>query len=180
MEEINKNQFGYQLVAILGVISCTFLSLFTFSSTASADTVLMHSASIANMNFAANNEFIYNPRSLQWKAINKNGKVVRTGRGSGGRSYCPDIHRSCHTPTGTFHVMSKGNAGCRSSRYPVGKGGAAMPYCMFFSKYYAIHGSNDLPHRNASHGCIRVSPSDAHWLHENFINIGTTVVVKPY
>lgn len=139
-----------------------------------------HEISIANVNFAANNEFVFNPRTLQWKAINANGKVVRTGRGSGGRGYCPDIHRSCHTPTGTFSVIAKSGPSCRSSRYPVGKGGAPMPYCMFFSKYYAIHGSPDVPNRNASHGCVRVVPSDARWLNQNFVHIGTKVVIKPY
>jgi lipoprotein-anchoring transpeptidase ErfK/SrfK len=137
---------------------------------------LMVASSVA----MATNAFIYNPRSLQWTAISDQGHVVRTGQGSGGRSYCPDIHRSCRTPTGTYHVQSKGGPGCHSSRYPVGRGGAPMPYCMFFSKYYAIHGSSDVPRRNASHGCIRVRPSDARWLHQNFIKIGTTVVVKPY
>ena len=128
----------------------------------------------------AHNEFVYNPRTLTWKAINSNGKVVRSGRGSAGRHYCPDIKRSCRTPTGTYHVLSKGGASCRSSRYPVGRGGAPMPYCMFFSRYYAIHGSYDVPHHNASHGCIRVQPSDARWLNHNFVEVGTTVVVKPY
>jgi hypothetical protein len=131
-------------------------------------------------NLAMNGEFIYNPRSLKWTAINDQGQVVRTGRGSGGRSYCPDIKRSCRTPTGTYHVIAKRGADCRSSRYPLGVGGAAMPYCMFFSKYYAVHGSYDVPNRNASHGCIRVTPSDAAWLHRHFMKIGTTVVVKPY
>ena len=124
--------------------------------------------------------FIYNPRTLQWKAINAFGIVVRTGRGSAGRGYCPDIHRSCHTPVGTFHVLSIGGADCRSSRYPLGHGGAPMPYCMFFSKNYAIHGSPDVPNYNASHGCIRVRPSDAHWLSHNFMEIGTTVIIRPY
>jgi lipoprotein-anchoring transpeptidase ErfK/SrfK len=126
------------------------------------------------------NTFIFSPRTLQWSAVDSNGEVVRTGHGSAGRSYCPDIHRSCRTPTGTYHILSKGSASCRSSRYPVGKGGAPMPYCMFFSKYYAIHGSYDVPNRNASHGCLRVTPSDARWLHQNFIKIGTKVVIKPY
>jgi len=128
----------------------------------------------------ASGEFVYNPKTLQWKAINGSGQVVRTGRGSAGSSYCPDIHRSCRTPTGTYYVMSKGGAGCHSSRYPVGRGGAPMPYCMFFSKNYAIHGSYEIPHRNASHGCIRVKPQDAHWLSSHFVNVGTKVVVKPY
>jgi lipoprotein-anchoring transpeptidase ErfK/SrfK len=127
-----------------------------------------------------NDTFVYNPRSLQWNAIDGAGKVVRSGRGSGGQSYCADIHRACRTPSGTYHVVSKRGADCRSSRYPVKKGGAPMPYCMFFSKNYAIHGSSDVPNYNASHGCIRVKPSDARWLNQHFMKIGTTVVVKPY
>lgn len=126
------------------------------------------------------NEFIYNPKTYEWKAINANGSVVRTGHGSGGKSYCADIKRSCRTPTGVYHIRSKGDATCRSSRYPVGRGGAPMPYCMFFSDYYAIHGSNDVPRRNASHGCVRVTPGDAKWLSHDFIKIGTKVVIKPY
>lgn len=124
--------------------------------------------------------FVFNPRSLSWTAINQNGHVVKSGRASGGRSYCPDIRRSCRTPSGTYTIHSKGGPSCRSSRYPVGRGGAPMPYCMFFSKYYAIHGSYDVPNYNASHGCIRVQPRDAKWLSDNFIRIGTRVVVKPY
>lgn len=150
--------------AVLGVILIMSISLLLLPEVANT----------------ANNAFVYNPRSLQWKAIKADGTVVRTGRGSAGRAYCPDIHRSCRTPTGTYHVIAKRGADCRSSRYPVGKGGAPMPYCMFFSKYYAVHGSYDVPNRNASHGCIRVKPNDAHWLHQNFMKIGTTVVVKPY
>ncbi len=126
------------------------------------------------------NEFVFSPRTLQWKAINDSGKVVRTGHGSGGRSYCPDIHRSCRTPVGTFHVIGKGGAGCRSSRYPVGRGGAPMPWCMYFSKYYAVHGSYEVPNYNASHGCIRIHPGDAKWLYKNFMHVGTRVVVKSY
>jgi len=130
--------------------------------------------------FAAGNTFVFNPNTLTWKAINENGKVVRSGRGSGGRRYCPDIGRSCKTPSGVYSIISKGGSGCRSSRYPVGKGGAPMPYCMFFSKYYAIHGSYDVPNHNASHGCVRVRPSDASWLSRNFIHVGTKVIIKSY
>ncbi|KTD06435.1 enhanced entry protein EnhA [Legionella gratiana] len=129
---------------------------------------------------AVANTFIFNPNTHSWKAINSQGKVVRTGRASGGKRYCPDIHRSCKTPSGVFTVWSKGGPGCVSSRYPVGKGGSPMPYCMFFSKYYAIHGSYDVPNYNASHGCIRVTPSDAKWLRYHFIEIGTKVIVRPY
>ena len=129
---------------------------------------------------ASGNTFIFNPNTLSWKAIDENGQVVRTGRGSGGRHYCSDIHRSCKTPSGVYRVISKGGPGCHSSRYPVGRGGAPMPYCMFFSKYYAIHGSYEVPNYNASHGCVRVRPSDASWLSRNFVKVGTKVVIKPY
>ncbi len=131
-----------------------------------------------NLSFA--NTFVFYPGELKWVAINNNGTVVKSGKASGGRKYCPDIKRACRTPTGTYHVISEGGPNCRSSRYPVGRGGAKMPYCMFFSRYYAIHGSYELPDYNASHGCIRVRPSDAKWLQQNFVKIGTTVVVKPY
>lgn len=127
----------------------------------------------------AGNTFVYNPRSLQWKAV-KNGKVIRTGRGSGGKGYCKDVRRACRTPTGTYRIISKGGPGCKSSRYPVGKGGAPMPYCMFFSKYYAIHGSPDVPNYNASHGCVRVKPHDARWLSHHFLEVGSQVEIKPY
>ncbi|MCX7114599.1 MAG: L,D-transpeptidase [Gammaproteobacteria bacterium] len=134
----------------------------------------------STVQLASNGTFVFNPRTHQYYAINPNGTVVKQGRASGGRSYCPDIRRSCRTPSGVYHVMSKGGSSCRSSRYPVGHGGAPMPYCMFFSKYYAVHGSYDVPNYNASHGCIRVRPSEAYWLNRNFIRVGTKVVVKPY
>lgn len=129
---------------------------------------------------ASANTFVFNPNTLTWKAIDSNGKVVRTGKGSGGKKYCKDVHRGCKTPSGVFTIWSKGGPGCVSSRYPVGKGGSPMPYCMFFSKYYAIHGSYDVPNYNASHGCVRVHPGDARWLSKNFIHIGTKVIIKPY
>ena len=131
-------------------------------------------------NVAEADTFVFNPRTLSWVAINHNGHVVKSGRASGGRHYCPDIKRACRTPTGTYTIHSKGGVDCRSSRYPVGHGGAKMPYCMFFSQYYAIHGSDEVPHYNASHGCIRVPPSDARWLSQHFIRVGTKVVIKPY
>ncbi|HAT9080505.1 TPA: L,D-transpeptidase family protein, partial [Legionella pneumophila subsp. pneumophila] len=33
---------------------------------------------------------------------------------------------------------------------------------------------------NASHGCVRVKPQDARWLSQNFIKIGTKVIIKSY
>jgi len=124
--------------------------------------------------------FIFSPKLLTWAAYDSNGELVRKGHGSAGRGYCPDIHRACHTPTGSFRVQSKRGADCKSSIYPRPRGGAKMPYCMFFHKQYAVHGSYDVPDYNASHGCVRVYPQDAQWLNSTFMSIGTKVIVKPY
>lgn len=115
-----------------------------------------------------------------WSAFDSSGSLVRSGHVSGGKKYCPDIGRGCKTVTGTFTVYTKKGAGCKSSRFPVGKGGAPMPYCMFFHKGYALHGSNHVPNYNASHGCVRMSPSDAKWLNQNFVQVGKTRVSVKY
>lgn len=124
---------------------------------------------------------VFDPKHHTWAAY-LDGKKIKSGRASGGKSYCPDIGRGCRTIVGTFKVISKKGPGCKSSRFPVEtRGGAPMPWCMHFhAKGYAIHGSNDVPNHNASHGCIRVVLADAKWLNQNFVRIGTTVVVLPY
>lgn len=124
--------------------------------------------------------FIFDPRKLRWYAYNASGKLVKSGRASGGKHYCPDVRRACRTPVGSFSIHRKGSRYCKSSKYPLGRGGAPMPYCMFFHRGYAIHGSPDVPNHNASHGCIRVQPGSARWLHGNFITNGTKVIVRSY
>lgn len=111
---------------------------------------------------------------LAWGAYDDQGNLVKWGRASGGKNYCPDIRRGCRTVTGTYTIYSKKGPGCKSSRFPVGKGGAPMPYCMHFKGGYAMHGSNSVPGYNASHGCVRVHPSDAQWLNQNFVRVGST------
>ncbi|MBA2651421.1 MAG: L,D-transpeptidase [Tatlockia sp.] len=133
----------------------------------------------AGIEIAYSNSFVFNPRTLTWKAVS-DGKVVRSGKAIGGGKYCHDVGRSCKTPSGTYSIISKGGADCKSSRYPVGKGGAKMPYCMFFSKNYAVHGSYEMPNYNASHGCIRVKPEAARWLNHEFLHIGSPVIIKSY
>ena len=66
--------------------------------------------------------------------------------------------RGYHTPTGNYrptrmHVM------WRSRKYHM----SPMPYSIFFRGGYAIHGTYDLKRlgRRASHGCIRLHPSNA-------------------
>lgn len=124
--------------------------------------------------------FIFDPKRLRWYVYDRSGELVGSGRASGGKSYCADVRRACKTPVGSFKVYSMGGPGCISKKFPIGKGGAPMPYCMFFHGGYAIHGSYDLPNHNASHGCIRVAPSAARWLQKNVMEYGTKVIVRPY
>jgi hypothetical protein len=124
--------------------------------------------------------FIFDPHQLEWAAYDSNGEFVRKGIASGGQDYCQDTGKACKTPGGTFRVYNKGGPGCVSSKFPLGRGGAPMPYCMFFKGGFAIHGAYELPNYNASHGCIRVLPSDAEWLNNNFMEIGTIVHVIKY
>lgn len=127
-------------------------------------------------------EFVFSPVKLAWGAYSADGELVGYGRASGGADFNHELKRQSHTPTGLFHVRSKGEYNCRSSKYPLPHGGALMPYCMFFLKNYAIHGAppQSVPNYNASHGCIRLTNSAAKWLRYNFINIGTRVKVLPY
>lgn len=105
---------------------------------------------------------------LAFGAYGEDGQLQYWGPISSGQSYCRDVRRGCKTPTGQFAIYNKGGAGCASSKYPLGRGGAPMPYCMFFHKGYALHGSNDVPGYNASHGCVRLFTNDAKWLNKEF------------
>lgn len=113
---------------------------------------------------------------LAWGAYDADGNLVNWGPVSGGKSYCSDIGRGCRTITGEFTVYRKQGSGCKSSRFPVGRGGAPMPYCMHFKGGYAMHGSPTVPGYNASHGCVRMFTEDAQWLNHNFVNVGSTRV----
>lgn len=124
--------------------------------------------------------FIFNPKTLIWNAYAPDGTLVRSGHRSGGSNYCRDLHRRCHTPVGFFYVYGKGNASCKSSKFPIDRPGAPMPWCMYFHGGFAIHGSYEVRNYNASHGCVRIEPADAYWLSHNLIVIGTVVIIKPY
>ncbi|MDR3477329.1 MAG: L,D-transpeptidase [Gammaproteobacteria bacterium] len=115
--------------------------------------------------------------NLAWGAYDEQGTLVRWGPASGARGYCPDIHGGCHTPTGSFAIYRKLGDECVSSKFPVGRGGAPMPYCMYFHGGFALHGSYEVPGYNASHGCVRLFVGDAEWLNETFTDIGTRVYV---
>ena len=125
--------------------------------------------------------FIFDPKLTAWAAYDAQGNLVESGSASGGKDYCEDVGHECRTVTGTFHVYSKKGADCTSSIYPIEtNGGARMPYCMHFNGGYSIHAAYEVPNANVSHGCIRVQPEAAKWLNQDFMDLGTTVVVKPY
>lgn len=111
---------------------------------------------------------IVNYEKLAFGAYDENGALVHWGPISAGKGYCPDIRRQCNSPRGTFKIYRKEGEGCASSKFPVGRGGAPMPYCMFFHGGFALHGSSEVPGYHASHGCIRIFIDDAKWLNENF------------
>lgn len=126
-------------------------------------------------------EFIFDPKAAAWAAYDAEGHRVMTGSASGGKDLCEDVGKPCRTVTGTFKVYNKRGADCKSGEYPVEtEGGAKMPYCMYFFQGFTIHAGYEVPTYNASHGCIRVLPSAAKWLNEQFITIGTRVVVLSY
>lgn len=125
--------------------------------------------------------FIFDPKVFAWAAYDELGNRVMTGSASGGKDFCEDVKASCRTVTGTFRVYHKKGIECRSGEYPVETtGGAKMPYCMYFFRGYTIHAAFEVPSANSSHGCVRVFPSAAKWLNEQFITLGTQVTIMPY
>jgi hypothetical protein len=126
-------------------------------------------------------EFVFDPKAFCWAAYDAKGQRVMTGSASGGKDYCEDAGQPCRTVTGTFRVYNKHGLECRSGEYPVETtGGAKMPYCMYFYRGFTVHAAYDVPEANSSHGCIRVLPSAAKWLNEQFMTIGTRVTVLSY
>jgi hypothetical protein len=126
---------------------------------------------------------IFDPSLLAWAAYDAEGTLLRWGPAAGGKSYCPDVRRSCLTPVGTFQVNFKGGRYYRSHKYPLGcQGGgcAPMPWFVEFAEGAGFHHSRTVPGMHASHGCVRLFAEDAEWIHQEFAEIGTKVRVRPY
>jgi L,D-transpeptidase ErfK/SrfK len=131
---------------------------------------------------------IVEPKDFAFGAYDEQGKLVHWGPVSMGRGWCADVNSRCKTPSGKFAVYDKRGAGCVSSKFPVGKGGAPTAFCMFFKGGYALHASAEVPGYHASHGCVRIFYQDAQWLNQQFIELpnknnggrGTDVIVRPY
>lgn len=124
---------------------------------------------------------VVDAKLFAWGAY-QDGKFVRGGIANAGANYCPDKGGSCRTTIGTFRIYSMGDVNCASKIYPIPKGGALMPYCMYFYNGESLHGSPDhmLSENNISHGCIHMRIPDAEWLRYNFASVGTKVVIQPY
>jgi len=87
--------------------------------------------------------------------------------------------RGYRTPTGTFQPTALA-VWHRSTIYS----GSPMPYSIFFLRGYAIHGSYEIKHlgRPASHGCVRLHPSNAKALYSLVSSYGranTTIQITP-
>lgn len=107
---------------------------------------------------------------LAFGAYDENGVLQKWGPISGGKNWCSDVGRGCRTPVGSYEVYSRRGANCVSYKFPIGKGGAPMPYCMFFKGGFAMHGSPKVPGYHASHGCVRMFTEDAKWIDREFSN----------
>jgi len=123
---------------------------------------------------------IVDPRVHAWGAYSEDGRLIHAGLASAGSGWCHDLGRPCRTRSGTFRIHSLGDSDCFSKKFPLGEGGAPMPYCMYFNGGQGIHGSYELAEGNISHGCVRISVSDAYWLRFNFAHIGTKIIIRPY
>lgn len=128
---------------------------------------------------------VVNQNLLAFAAYDPDGNLVFWGPIASGKDYCPDIRRSCRTITGIYYVFNKKGYPCRSNIFPIGRGGSHMPYCMFFYKGYALHGSKEVYGFRDSHGCVRLFTRDAKWLNENFMDVieksgdmGTKIVIQ--
>jgi L,D-transpeptidase catalytic domain len=134
-------------------------------------------------------QIIVDQNKLAWGAFDAKGQLLNWGPIASGTDICSDNRtKSCLTLTGTFRFFNKEDQRCTSGVYPLERGGGAkMFWCMFFHKGFALHGSNDIPGRRASHGCVRLFTPDAKWLNQHFVEIasdknhqmGTLVIVKP-
>ena len=130
----------------------------------------------------AENTVVVDPRVHVWGAYGPDGTLIKAGQASAGSDWCNDLGHPCHTGVGTFRVYSLGSPDCKSHIFPLHKGGAPMPYCMYFNSGQALHGvpDSEVGDGNFSHGCVRMHVSDAEWLRYNFVNVGTKVIIRPY
>ena len=137
------------------------------------DSLTIYDVSPMPLRIKANGEktIIVDQAKLAWAAYDYEGRLVKWGPISSGKDYCRDVGRACNTKPGIFYIFAKKDRRCKSNIFPVGEGGARMPYCMFFYRGYALHGSHEVLGRRDSHGCVRLFTRDAKWLNEVFVDM---------
>lgn len=123
---------------------------------------------------------IVDPNVHAWGAYSPDGNLLRSGLATAGSSWCRDLGRPCRTRAGSFRIYSLGSWSCVSRKFPLGIGGARMPYCMFFNGGQGLHGSYEVVAGNISHGCVRVGVGDAEWIRFNFARVGTRIIIRSY
>ena len=96
-------------------------------------------------------------------------KIVPVSSGNEERYFQDGKWQVAHTVRGEFRVVRKIN-GVRKA--PLG----SLYYPMYFYEGWAIHGSNSVPARPASHGCIRV-PRGADIMLFRIVPVGIPVAV---
>lgn len=129
---------------------------------------------------------IVDQTKLAWGSYDSSGELQWWGPISSGKDQCSDSQKKCRTVTGKYYVFDKKETECESNVFPIGRGGAKMPYCMYFYRGFALHGSDNVPGYRDSHGCVRLFTEDAKWLNEKFVELpnkdnnyqGTEVIIK--
>ncbi len=124
------------------------------------------------------NVLVVDLRKFAFGAYGPDGNLLYWGPAAGGMRWCKDTDSDCQTQQGTYKIYRIQGASCVSGKYPIGKGGAPMPWCMHYYKGFAIHGSTLLGFYNHSRGCVRLFDQDAKWLNQHFVHYGTEVIVK--
>lgn len=106
-------------------------------------------------------QMMYQARNNRWVGLYK----ISTGT------------RGHATPGGRYRITWRWPGWHNSSQYPSDSGNGNMYNSMYFrSGGYAIHGSRSVPWYPASHGCVRVSVSDARRLFRS-VAVGTRVII---
>ncbi len=116
-------------------ILCSFISLFLVFSTKPANASVVAKVDISSQVMKV---YVNGSHRYSWR--------VSTGRGR------------YRTPTGSFRPTF-----LKRRHYSTKYYGSPMPYSVFFYRGYAIHGTYATKYlgRRASHGCIRLRPSNA-------------------
>lgn len=179
------NRIGYFLISCffaLGLSSCATTHQSSENARYSENALPVDYSERIPQQIASNEKtVVVDPRVHAWGAY-ENGYLIKAGIASAGSNWCGDLGRPCRTSVGSFRVYSLGEPTCKSKSFPIPRGGAPMPYCMFFNRGQALHGvpDSEVGEGNYSHGCVRLRVGDAEWLRYNFVDVGTRVVVKSY